>query len=271
MSSDQNWTCSLCGNDNYPTRMCCNRRSCGVPRERAEKGINQGNRDGGDRGDSEWNCMHCGNSNYSTRTHCNMRKCGRPRNGPNNNAPGDDMSGFGPFGFGYPYGLGGLGAPAPDAMGRPMGGGNMGGMGPMGHMGGMGPMGGMGGMGGGMMGGMGGPQGMGAPPMGGKRSRDARDGLSWKCPGCDNDNYSTRTHCNMRKCGKPRPEATKTWNCEKCGNENFPERTHCNMRKCKHPREATVTEGDVDKRQKLEDDSTAVSSEEPAVSTVNGN
>jgi len=201
--------------------------------------------------------------NYGTRTHCNMRKCGRPRypnmganasnpymTNPSNpymstggrggydNAPQrGHEDGYGQNSFGYQYG----GMNMPNGGYPPYGGGydpSMGQRGPQG--GGYDPS-------------MGhrGPQ----QPM--KRPRDNREGLNWTCPKCNNQNFASRTKCNMRKCGESRPEATKTWKCVKCGNENYPTREVCNMRKCQQPRPteeggATDEVGDGEKRQKLE-------------------
>jgi len=39
--------------------------------------------------------------------------------------------------------------------------------------------------------------------MGGAMQGDSGD---WICPACGNSNYASRTVCNMRKCGKPRPD-----------------------------------------------------------------
>lgn len=82
---------------------------------------------------------------------------------------------------------------------------------------------------------------------------------------CGNTNFSFRTHCNMRKCGEPRPDAPPlppraplssqgmggpksmgppgnkggagdapegSWECAACRNVNYPFRTHCNRRNC---------------------------------------
>eukprot|EP01097_Dermamoeba_algensis_P011126 TRINITY_DN848_c0_g1_i3.p1 TRINITY_DN848_c0_g1~~TRINITY_DN848_c0_g1_i3.p1 ORF type:complete len:288 (-),score=51.60 TRINITY_DN848_c0_g1_i3:330-1193(-) len=73
-----------------------------------------------------------------------------------------------------------------------------------------------------------------------KRIRGPED-YNWTCPYCGNENWPTRTHCNLRKCGKERPESTRMWKCNECGNWNLPTRTICNIRKCKHPRELGQT------------------------------
>lgn len=100
---------------------------------------------------------------------------------------------------------------------------------------------------------------------------------SWKCQSCGNINYPLRTHCNSKRCGKPREEvdggAPETfgvfpgvfggpmttglftlptrvtmpvqmplappgsWVCLACQNVNYPLRTSCNGKNCGRPRE----------------------------------
>jgi len=89
--------------------------------------------------------------------------------------------------------------------------------------------------------------GMGSPPRGGGPGGGKMGLLQpqqlvagmWKCLECGNINYPTRTSCNMRKCGAPKPvegEQVDLWKCLECGNFNYPSRTACNRRKCRAPR-----------------------------------
>lgn len=87
------WTCPLCNNVNFASRMVCNMRKCGAPRPdpSAPLPFNRGDTmgwGGPKRGapvsasnNDEWVCIQCGNINYSTRQNCNMRICGAPRPG----------------------------------------------------------------------------------------------------------------------------------------------------------------------------------------------
>eukprot|EP00929_Paragymnodinium_shiwhaense_P047806 TRINITY_DN24259_c0_g1_i1.p1 TRINITY_DN24259_c0_g1~~TRINITY_DN24259_c0_g1_i1.p1 ORF type:complete len:353 (+),score=42.17 TRINITY_DN24259_c0_g1_i1:105-1163(+) len=95
---------------------------------------------------------------------------------------------------------------------------------------------------------------------GGMNVSAGRDGPGWSCPQCGNLNFETRTTCNMRKCGAPRPgfeirggpspgappppmaagggggrQDGPGWTCEKCGNHNFEGREVCNRRVCGAP------------------------------------
>lgn len=71
----------------------------------------------------------------------------------------------------------------------------------------------------------------------GKRGKQGdTDGDNWNCKKCGNENYASRTYCNMRKCRAPREE----WVCPSCGNLNFKYRATCNMRKCGAPRPGAV-------------------------------
>eukprot|EP00457_Paulinella_chromatophora_P010831 gb/GEZN01010947.1/.p1 GENE.gb/GEZN01010947.1/~~gb/GEZN01010947.1/.p1 ORF type:complete len:375 (-),score=8.55 gb/GEZN01010947.1/:74-1162(-) len=70
--------------------------------------------------------------------------------------------------------------------------------------------------------------------VGDRNAPELHDGM-WECQKCKNMNYASRTECNRRSCGapKPAPEALQAmWECPKCGNINFPTRSVCNMRKC---------------------------------------
>ncbi|KAF4681221.1 hypothetical protein FOZ60_012447, partial [Perkinsus olseni] len=80
------WECRACGNVNYPSRIKCNNRRCGLPREEAVVSsltpqparTPRGN--GPQAGvDGNWLCSACGNVNYASRERCNGRGCGRPR------------------------------------------------------------------------------------------------------------------------------------------------------------------------------------------------
>jgi hypothetical protein len=160
----------------------------------------------------EWECGFCHNKNYSHRTHCNKRNCGRAK---------EDTLHM------LMYGVPPIANPLGNPLGNPLS---------------MPPMGGMG-----MMG-----MGMGAGG-GVKRNRnDPRDGPTWRCPECGNENFAARNVCNMRKCKAARPAETMTWKCTECGNENYPARTHCNMRKCKAPRDPAG----ATKKSKVDEEST---------------
>lgn len=67
---------------------------------------------------------------------------------------------------------------------------------------------------------------------GDRNGKRTKSGDNWICKKCGNENYASRTLCNMRKCRAPREE----WICPSCGNLNYKHRTHCNMRKCGAPR-----------------------------------
>lgn len=56
------------------------------------------------------------------------------------------------------------------------------------------------------------------------------DDENWTCMSCGNLNYGSRSVCNKRTCGKPKP--TVDWVCVGCGNNNFASRLFCNMRRC---------------------------------------
>mmetsp|Transcript_66067 Transcript_66067/g.183991 ORF Transcript_66067/g.183991 Transcript_66067/m.183991 type:complete len:182 (-) Transcript_66067:212-757(-) len=73
----------------------------------------------------------------------------------------------------------------------------------------------------------------------------------WVCAECGNTNFDDRTHCNMKKCGAPKPAPgakLPNWICSACGNTNFGDRRVCNMRKCGAPRSSGPTMRPTDKR-----------------------
>jgi len=72
----------------------------------------------------------------------------------------------------------------------------------------------------------------------------------WVCAECGNTNFDDRTHCNMKKCGAPKPAPgakLPNWICSACGNTNFGDRRVCNMRKCGAPRSSGPTMRPTDK------------------------
>lgn len=73
------------------------------------------------------------------------------------------------------------------------------------------------------------------------RGKRGKLGENWNCKKCGNENFASRTHCNMRKCREPREE----WVCASCGNVNFKYRSVCNMRKCGAPRPGMAMQGAV--------------------------
>jgi hypothetical protein len=60
--------------------------------------------------------------------------------------------------------------------------------------------------------------------------------VAWVCPSCSNDNFPFRDVCNLRRCRKPRPPATKTWPCRLCNAFNFPEAQICITPGCRGTR-----------------------------------
>lgn len=192
---------------------------------------------GAPKEDVPWICPGCGNENYAARLFCNMRKCGLARPGLTEKQLRSAQTAAAPL-------------PRPPVVintpPRPMVqfGGGPGFSMPIQH-----------------------PQQIRSPqpPMGG-----APDG-NWNCPYCGNVNYPSRTVCNARKCGMPRPAGggggvrggggfygsqppapmgmraappqsaasshpEGSWVCSDCGNVNFPTRDSCNKRTCGKPR-----------------------------------
>lgn len=223
------WTCSSCGNVNWPNRAVCNglKGQCGKAPDEGEvslaTSILQGvaaavqSRAGGAaaRGgamrlgalslptpEGSWVCLACQNINYPTRTACNGRGCGRPREEVDGGPPGDAMPAQAP-------------ARLPPAPARAA------------------------------------PFDPGAPNLG-----------NWICLACRNVNFPYRSSCNGRSCGLPRsevdggpPDAHETaaaaaaaqvpkvgvhltdWVCLACNNVNRGHRSACNGRSCGRPRE----------------------------------
>merc|ERR1712228_1143260 len=66
------WVCVSCSNVNWPTRMECNGRNCGKPRDE----VDGGPADTPSAPAGAWECTSCGNVNWPQRTVCNKRDCG---------------------------------------------------------------------------------------------------------------------------------------------------------------------------------------------------
>jgi len=63
------WKCHACGNNNYASRVACNKKECGVPKSVfvAKSGMRPG----------DWVCLMCENHNYATNVAC--KKCSAPK------------------------------------------------------------------------------------------------------------------------------------------------------------------------------------------------
>jgi len=167
------WVCRACGNQNFPGRLTCNRRSCGLPIEQASGGMVKqtapasvnpmvaaqmlmaqqmmAQMGGGVQSapaaaapvpDQSWICIACNNVNYPTRMECNGRNCKRPR---------AEVDG-GPVTAGINGNRPASAKPKPDMAAE----------------------------------------------------QEKLIG-AWTCPSCANVNYATRMSCNRRTCGQPRP------------------------------------------------------------------
>lgn len=237
-SSEGNWTCSICGNDNYPTRTRCNMRKCNAPRGATtqDNGGNGGGYSGTKRGYG---------SEYDNYSGGQYREDQRKR--PRSQNPYHD-----PQPYEYPRNT-----PGPvGGLGMGMG---MGGMGYGDRPLDMAPYG----------------RGYeqyamrdnyrGAPyPRQGMYGGASENEEMWTCLECGNRNYQSRTQCNMRKCGAKRPRDNQPiyaspypsayppqpryplqqrpgeergWTCSGCRNVNYAHREKCNMRKCGMSRE----------------------------------
>lgn len=78
------WACTACGNVNFPTRVVCNGKKCGQPRQGVDPGYDGSapmppHRANQPPPEGSWTCLSCANVNYPTRTSCNRRDCGTPR------------------------------------------------------------------------------------------------------------------------------------------------------------------------------------------------
>lgn len=253
------WTCE-CGNENYPNRLFCNRKTCGMAKpgltlkelqrnevdqqKQAMKAIMPAQQQSGPAPDGSWACASCGNVNFPLRTTCNRKVCGMPR----------EMSDGGPPPSGFVNAPAGKGMRAGGQASQ--GGGSQQQMMQMMQM---------------MLGGKGAPMAQGGnnkPP--GKQAKPP-DG-SWVCLDCGNINWPTKDQCNRNVCARPRHEvdggppdpatiaqgvsaanataaAQKAqaatmegppegaWECLRCGNVNWPKRTTCNRKTCMAPRD----------------------------------
>lgn len=192
--------------------------------------------------EGNWTCTKCGNSNYANRLFCNMRKCGAPKTEEpwicpgcgNENFPNRMFCNMRKCQLARP----GLTAQTIKQV----------------QVGKVPPT-------------LGGAGMLSAPPSPFSTGATlAQAPGSWTCSACNNVNYPGRTHCNSRKCGKPRtaqdtsvpvtgmgmgmpmlaaPMVRQTqaapegsWMCTSCQNINWPTRTQCNARNCGQPRSA---------------------------------
>eukprot|EP00927_Polykrikos_kofoidii_P057108 TRINITY_DN51217_c0_g1_i1.p1 TRINITY_DN51217_c0_g1~~TRINITY_DN51217_c0_g1_i1.p1 ORF type:complete len:254 (-),score=29.48 TRINITY_DN51217_c0_g1_i1:62-769(-) len=219
------WTCNSCGNNNYASRVACNR--CSLPKmmgsgygaAKTNTGQQRGSPYGaqqtakldGEGKPGDWNCPSCGNHNYAQRMACN--RCKMPKMGAFN------MTGMGmvPMMGGM---MGGASQVRPgDWLCRACNNQNY-------------------------------------------ASREVcnrccipktvyisktglRDG-DWLCPQCQNHNYASKTNCH--KCARPKgstPGHTPLnksganmregdWICPQCSNHNYASKTLCN--KCSVPK-----------------------------------
>jgi hypothetical protein len=218
--STENWTCPQCGNENYPSRLFCNRRTCGLvrpgttkqqleaqmpiqPMQRmpmqpmqsrlsAQPFMQHASGDPKESQPGAWTCSACGNRNYAGRLVCNKKGCGKPMS-----ATPRHMH------FSQPQ--------VPQMVY-------------------VSPL-----------------------PMSTRANENHPPG-SWVCTACQNVNFPTRDTCNAKKCGQPRylvdggsPGGKKkiqktqhhpegSWVCTACSNINFPTRDTCNSKKCGQPR-----------------------------------
>jgi len=81
-------------------------------------------------------------------------------------------------------------------------------------------------------------------PYDGGARKDRNRTPMWRCPLCQNENYSHRKVCNGRGCDEPRPLEREPisqrlsngdWECGRCGNLNYASRLVCNMKTCNNP------------------------------------
>lgn len=248
------WQCVKCGNLNYGSRVVCNMRSCGAPKE-----------------DANWVCSGCGNENYPNRLYCNMRRCQQIR-------PGVTMQQLQQAGPGAP----GNGSPPMTSVPAHKGfkgGGKGGSPGNGQHADGSWTC---------VCGNLNYPNRMvcnsrscgkprPAPSWGGAFGYDAPAfqqpyyavGMqlasmvsagrqqkpkdppgSWSCTACKNVNWPDRQTCNAKNCGQPRdlvdggappkpgepPAPEGSWTCSACQNVNWPSRLVCNKKGCGLPR-----------------------------------
>lgn len=117
-------------------------------------------------GEKNWVCKLCRNVNYATRTHCNMRKCGAPRQEAEDRTAEEILlQQQSLVPSMYMY-------PFAAAYGYPT-------------------------------------QQLAPAPLRGvavsPRPQPGLENGNWRCEKCGNINYSSRTKCNMRKCGADRP------------------------------------------------------------------
>jgi len=213
--TEEPWICPGCGNENYPTRIFCNMKRCQLARpgltasamkQHAQMEEQQSRRPvqqfqgapqivDKTQDPGCWTCGLCGNVNYPERTHCNSRKCGKPRTElPQKN-------------FGYYGGVHQQGA----ASGKGSGKGAVAAKHPPGswicascqnvnypQRG--------------VCNGKNGTCGLAREDVDGGLIGAAATGAngevpegSWVCPTCSNVNWPSRTACNKRGCGQPKP------------------------------------------------------------------
>jgi len=240
----ERWICPGCGNENYEGRLFCNMRKCGAAKPGLTAQDLARHPNGGGMGfaggysgppvapvntsphqgapPGSWKCLACGNVNYPQRTQCNGQqgRCGQLRSVVDGGPPvlvcpqatPPQPPPITPYMVAPPRAGGGSGAPAGSwvcAMcknvnyptrthcnarecGRPRE-----------EVDGGEPEGGDDGFnGGGDMMGMTSSAVRSAP---GASGQDVPPAGSWVCPGCANVNWPTRTVCNKRACGLPRP------------------------------------------------------------------
>lgn len=81
MNPAGSWTCTVCGNTNWPLRQTCNNKSCGLPRDQVDGGTPQVSNNGANATTpvGSWSCPLCGNINWPLRTVCNKKGCNQPK------------------------------------------------------------------------------------------------------------------------------------------------------------------------------------------------
>lgn len=224
------WICTFCGNKNFPDRTECNMNRCRQPRPgyRVVDIRARSSPYSSVRPESDWIC-ECGNKNFASRQVCNMRKCGMPRPPSRQGSPfGSDFRDSRRDSAEWTCQCGNVnysdrafcnmrkcGLPR-ECTERRFSLRRQVYVNPSPYM-------------------REAPR-YDRPPIDRPPIYSAPN-KRWFCE-CGNENYEDRLHCNMRKCGLPKPTlGGKTalinngWLCV-CGNVNFAEREMCNMRKC---------------------------------------
>jgi len=211
-SEEGNWICPACGNENFPQRTQCNKRICGLPKPEPPLTEN-------------WICPACSNENFPNRFTCNRRSCGLPRSAAGRRQHRDSrVEDKEQMQSGTKWecpSCGNENYPHRMVCNR---------------------------------------RNCGLPKPGEK------DANNWMCPYCNNENYPTRLVCNSRSCKQPKPGSqpsnalshpvtsnggnplTSTrrdsnlpnWLCPSCGNDNYGTRDVCNKNDCRRPRPSMV-------------------------------